>query len=177
MFGDDFVFAAGEDTGRCCSRAYEELWKQRSRFGMVFFDRLIVPMPLWEYFQGRSAGKQRFRMYLASPQMEKLHFVRLFHSHDAYMASLSPKTRQNLRRTTRKLCHEKQARLEKVTSPERVPWFLEQLDKVFQETWQAKTFGYQPRNTEEQRKYLTHSRRIRLAAIVHTGQSRRPDRL
>jgi CelD/BcsL family acetyltransferase involved in cellulose biosynthesis len=68
------------------------------------------------------------------------------------MAALTPSTRQELRRKTRRLMNDNQGKLVKVTRPEQVPEFLDQLDAVYHTSWQAKTFGYQAKNTEAQRR-------------------------
>ncbi len=154
IFGDDFIVALEEDTKVCFDLIFETLRRQPTLFQFVLIDKLIAETPLWEYCQANCHGDRGFRLYLASPQLEKLHKIRIEAEHDHYMASLSPKTRQNLRRTARKLCEDHQARLERITAPEQVPRFLEQLDEVFRDTWQAKTFGYQPRNTDAQLRYL-----------------------
>ena len=51
------------------------------------------------------------------------------------------------------LCDEQHARLTRIRAPEQVPEFLEQIDAVFRETWQARTFGYQPHNTASKLSY------------------------
>ena len=111
--------------------------------------------PLWEHCQHLIAGERRFQLFLTSPQLEIVHQIRFPPRHDDYMAEHGHETRRKLRRLTRKLIEQKGARWERVTAPSQVPKFLERLDEVFRNSWQAKTFGYRPRNTEAERRFLT----------------------
>lgn len=154
-FGQDFIIAEDEDSTRCYKTVFEMLWQQRSGFELIAFDRMVAQTPIWQYCRARFARGGQFRFVLATPQMEKHHQLHLFSTHDAYLASLHHSTRQTLRRAVRRLCNERHARLTTITTPEQIPWFLDQLDRVYRTTWQAKTFGCRPRNTERQIRYLS----------------------
>src|SRR5262249_41696189 len=118
LFGDGCIVRDDANAAECFAQAFEVLWSQRSRYDLVHFDRLFVGTALWDFFQTNFCHGRTFHLFLASPQLEKLHFIELYPTHDQYMGSLSPKTRQNLRRTTRKLCEECNAHLEIVESAE-----------------------------------------------------------
>jgi CelD/BcsL family acetyltransferase involved in cellulose biosynthesis len=90
---------------------------------------------------------------MALPQMETVQQIRFPATHDEFVMSLAPKARQNLRRRTRNLEREQHVRLDRVTTAEQVPQFLDAVDRVFRDSWQAKTFGYASRNGEDQIRY------------------------
>jgi hypothetical protein len=146
VFGDDLVMAADEDFHQCAAALFTELAKHQQRYDIFAFDRLEVGRPLWDFVQSY-CRRGPFRCYLASPQMESAHQIHFPPSHKDYMASLGSRTRQNLRRMTRKLVDDRQARLERITTAEELPRFLDEVDHVYRDTWQAKVYGYRPRNS------------------------------
>src|SRR5690606_34387907 len=91
----------------------------------------------------------------AASEVDSLYRIDLPPTHENYMQSLSPKSRQNLRRTTRKLADGSDAKLVKVSAADQVPWFLDQLDSVFRNTWQAKKNGYVRRNSSADCQYFS----------------------
>ena len=78
-----------------------------------------------------------------------------FEGYDNYLGSMGKKSRQNLKRIIRKLFHDYDASLVKYTDPDDVPEFMEHLDSVFKNCWQARTYGYTRRNTLDQIEYYT----------------------
>jgi Acetyltransferase (GNAT) domain len=149
VFGDDFLLMSGERAEQCLALAMRPFDQSPQPLAYVYLDRLETGSTLWRFFES-AANRTRFRLFLASPQIEKAHQILFPDTHEAYMASLGSRTRQNLRRMARKLCNDQQARIEMFTTVEQVPEFLELLDQVFRQTWQARTFGYWPRNTKAQ---------------------------
>ena len=87
---------------------------------------------------------------MASPCIERVHQIQLLPTYEAYLTSLGHDTRRSIRRKTRKLFNNDRPQVVKVTRADQIPALLTYLDEVFQNTWQAKTFGYQRRNTERQ---------------------------
>lgn len=154
LFGDRILYANDCPVRDCFDAVLAELRRQRRQFGLIFLYNVNSAEALGQYCAELSSRGGPFRPVLASAAVEKVHQVRIDSTHEAYMASLTPSTRQELRRKTRRLLNDNCGQLVKVTRPEQVPEFLDQLDRVFRETWQAKTFGYQSRNTDQQRQHL-----------------------
>src|SRR5262249_20646652 len=101
LFGDDFIVAENTNRERLFLKVFDYLLKQPAKFGLIHFDRMIIPSPLWEYCVSKLSKETKLRLYLPSIQREKMHLIRLASTAEEYVASLSPKTRQNLRRSTR----------------------------------------------------------------------------
>jgi CelD/BcsL family acetyltransferase involved in cellulose biosynthesis len=174
LFGDEFICAGGEDARQTFGLVFAALADYRGGFDLVTFYNLDCSGRLFKYCTSPQLAGGEFRFVLASPKVEKVHQVKFVASdHDGYMKSLSPSTRQNLRRTTRKFFSDGKAELVKITKPEQVPAFLAQLDEVCRNAWQGKTFGYHRRNTENGRRQFEHVARegwLRSYVLVHDRQ-------
>jgi CelD/BcsL family acetyltransferase involved in cellulose biosynthesis len=175
LFGDQFVCAEGEDARGAIGAAFAALADNRGGFDLVTFYNLDCSGRLFRHCTVPGTGGAPFRFVPASPKVEKVHQLKFVAAdHDGYMKTLSPSTRQNLRRTTRKFFSDGKAELVKVTRPEQVPAFLAQLDEVCRNAWQGKTFGYRPRNTESFRSHFEQVARqgwLRSYVLTH---DRRP---
>jgi CelD/BcsL family acetyltransferase involved in cellulose biosynthesis len=150
LFGDGLQVTSGEDERECILEAFRALLAHRELFDLVAFDSLPTHGPLWDATADPRAGAGNWRRYPASAQLEIRHQIVFPATYEEYLASLGSRTRQNLRRMTRKLCQDRRGRLERITTPEQVPAFLEAVDRIFRETWQAATFGYWQRNRPDQ---------------------------
>ncbi len=154
LFGDRLIIANDEDSETCFQTVFATLQAQHPGFGLAYFENLNATSPLWNFLRNTFWRGGMYRLYLALPQMEKVHRIRLPSTHEAYLTELNARTRQSLRRKVRKLCDQEHVRLELISTAEQVPAFLDQLDQIYQETWQAKTFGHVVRNTPAQREYF-----------------------
>jgi CelD/BcsL family acetyltransferase involved in cellulose biosynthesis len=154
-FSGEFIVGFGDDAQQCFQRVFEALWQRRCDFGVVLLENLRLNAPLWRFCQSDSSCSRRFRPFLASSQVDKLHQASLPVTHADYIAQLNPRTRQRLRRQARKLCNDKNTQLEKFTTPKQVQPFLNQLDEIYRDAWQAQLTGYHRRNTEPQHRFLT----------------------
>jgi len=154
LMGDQFVYSTEVDRQACFDAVFGALRQERHAFDLMFVHTLDCSGSLWKYCSAFRTKQSEYRMIMASPRMESVHQIKLPETHAAYLASLNPKTRQNLRRTTRKLAGSGETRMTKVTGPEQVPAFLQELDTVLANSWQAKTFGHQHRNTKPQLHYF-----------------------
>jgi hypothetical protein len=151
LFGERILYAKDCSPAECFNAVFAELRRQRKLFNLIYLYNLDCSDALWK-FCSELPRSNPFRAVLASAGIEKLHQVWISATHEAYLASLTPSTRQELRRKTRRFFDNDRGKLVKVTRPEQVAEFLDQLDAVFRNSWQAKTFGYRPRNTESQRR-------------------------
>jgi CelD/BcsL family acetyltransferase involved in cellulose biosynthesis len=152
LFGEQIQYAADCNLDECFEAVFAELQRHRKLFNFIIFYKLDCSEELWKLCSDLPARGIPFRAILASAGIEKVHQVRISGTHEAYLASLTPSTRQELRRKTRRFFDNGRGKLVKVTRPEQVKEFLDHLDTVFRNSWQAKTFGYYPRNTEPQQR-------------------------
>jgi CelD/BcsL family acetyltransferase involved in cellulose biosynthesis len=152
LFGEQIQYAADCHLDECFEAVFAELRRHRKLFNFIIFYKLDCSEALWKFCSDLPARGIPFRSILASAGIEKVHQVRISGTHEAYLASLTPSTRQELRRKTRRFFDNGRGKLVKVTRAEQVKEFLDQLATVFRNSWQAKTFGYYPRNTESQQR-------------------------
>src|SRR5688572_1157906 len=137
-FWSEFIVGVGADAQECFQRVFEALWQNRWKFGVILLENLRLTTPLWSFCQSELSCRRRLRKFLASSQVDSLHQAHLPATHADYIAQLNPRTRQRLRRQARKLCNEKNAQLEKFTTPHQVYQFLNHLDEIYRDAWQAK---------------------------------------
>lgn len=147
MFGDGLIFERGLDPGPRIARVFEALLHSGVEFDYAYLQSLEVATPLWRYFSacGKSTAGLHVDMTRTS---EKIHRLVLQESYQAYVAGMSGKTRNTLRRRRDKLAAAVGKRLElvRVTAPDQVRGFLDAVDRIYPRTWQAATFGARPRN-------------------------------
>jgi CelD/BcsL family acetyltransferase involved in cellulose biosynthesis len=164
-FGGQFVVADDADATRYFDIVFDYLWSQRSRFDLIFLEYLPETAPLWQYYRTVSSRDSRFRFYLASSRVDIVHQIRLPRTYDEFLKTLSYETRRKLRRYTRRLQNSAQVRLERIEQPDQVPHFLNQLDQIYRDTWQASINGYFARNTPE---YIQFFSQISRAGLLRS---------
>jgi CelD/BcsL family acetyltransferase involved in cellulose biosynthesis len=151
VFGDNFVYAPETDIGECLSLIFGALRNQSLPFDLMFIEAVNTSTPFWEYCKSARLSDLGFRYITPLVKMERIHLLLLTGTYEQYLASLNRETRRNFRRQHRSLFQDLSgAKFLKITQPEEVEMFLDQLDKVFRQTWQARTFGYKQRNSGEQ---------------------------
>jgi hypothetical protein len=151
LFGENFVYAPETNIGECLSLIFRTLRNQSFPFDLMFMEAVNTSTPFWEYCRSARLADLGFRYITPLVKMERIHLLFLTGTYEQYLASLTKVTRKNFRRQYRSLFQELSgARLLKITQAEEVEAFLDQLDKVFRQTWQARTFGYKQRNSGEQ---------------------------
>lgn len=150
LFGDSIVLARGADARGCLDAVWGALKTEKTGFDLAEIQNLAVPSPLWDYFHTPANGKRpAFLLFRVSPKMEKVRQLVLPESHQAWRRSLSGKTRQRLNYRIRRFKKEMGGEVElvRVADPDQVKEFLDQVDRIFKVTWQAKTLGHWARNT------------------------------
>jgi len=164
-FGDRFLLAADVDraadhvTGPAPTLdalldvLLDALVAERRAFDLIQFFNLPCDDLLWRRTYERFAHGGALRWVLASPRIETVHQLLLPASQEAYLQSLNPNTRKNLRRTTRRLFDEDAAEVFRAERPDDVPRLLQLLDRIGPHTWQGRTFGFTPRATPDRVEY------------------------
>jgi CelD/BcsL family acetyltransferase involved in cellulose biosynthesis len=173
VLGGEFVIAAATDATECFQVVFDYLASRQPEFGLVSLENLSVLTPLWKYCNSGSARDGRFKFFLASSQIDTTHQIHFPATYEEFLKTLSYETRRKLRRYTRRLQNTVTVRLERITEPYQVARFVDQLDQVYRDTWQAKASGYAPRNGPGTSSYLTEiSRAGFLRSYVLSGDNR-----
>ncbi len=154
LLGGQIVTAFGEDRQSCFREVTRAVWEHRDQFDLICIENLDVTSDLWDFCHSTALHVSRFQSFLASSNIDTVHQIRFPPTHDEYLKSISYETRRKLRRFTRRLREQEHVRLERITSPEMVPEFLDQVDTVYRDCWQAQLNGYRPRNTVPDCTYL-----------------------
>jgi CelD/BcsL family acetyltransferase involved in cellulose biosynthesis len=152
-FGDRFVLAVSAESAHVLDALIDSLLDalvaERRAYDLIQFFNLTCDDPLWRRTHERFAQGGALRWVLASPRIEPVHQLLLPATHEAYLQSLNPSTRKNLRRTTRRLFEEDAAEVFRAEHPDDVPRLLQLLDRIAPHTWQGRTYGVTPRATPD----------------------------
>ena len=152
-FGDRFVLPEDAARTSLLDALLDALVAERRAYDLIQFFNLACDDPLWRHTHERFAHGGTLRWVLASPRIEPVHQLLLPASHEAYLQSLNPSTRKNLRRTTRRLFEENAAEVFRAERPDDVPRLLQLLDQIAPHTWQGRTYGVTPRATPDRVAY------------------------
>jgi CelD/BcsL family acetyltransferase involved in cellulose biosynthesis len=153
--GGQFILAHIADAECCFQAIFEYLWSRRTKLGLVYLEYLPLATSLWQYCHTSSVGRSKFGVFLASSRIDTIHQIDFPATYDEFLKTLSYDTRRKLRRYTRRLQESAQLRLERIDEPDQVPRFLDHVDQIFRDTWQAIANGYYPRNTTPYVRYIS----------------------
>ena len=92
----------------------------------------------------------RSALHQASDALEKSLQIALPPTFAEYLSMLSAGTRYTRKRDTKKLLADHGATLVRITTADQVPSFLNDVDAIYRDSWQAKTYGYWKRNSDEE---------------------------
>lgn len=158
LFGDAFLIgrSAPADTLETLLQALRDA---RRDFDVLYLETLALEGPLARTLHSDSG---EFRMMVTSPDTEVVRRLAFGESFEEYYAGRSKKARKNLSWQIKKWEREApgETELACVTGPEQVPAFLDELDRLFGKTWQARTFGARRRNDAESREYFERIARL-----------------
>jgi len=154
LFGENVVLAAGVDPTSCLECIGTFL-----RSGVVSFDYLQVygmclDEPIWQAAVQNDMLARRAGCTFRAMRSEKIHQVALGGSFEAFLATLSPGTRQTMRYSRRRFFSNGLARLEQYCAPADVPRLVAAVNQVYGRSWQAKTFGGRAKIDDPQRRLL-----------------------
>jgi hypothetical protein len=139
LYGSDFVCLPDADLLQCCSLVFDTL--SEAPFDLAHLHAVDVESPLWRYCAARGRHPRVLRFARPSRTEDRTFELQVETSFDEYLSKLGPKSRSSLRRRAKKLCSEQSATLVRITSAEQVPSFLEDVNTVFSDSWQAKAHG------------------------------------
>ena len=155
IFGSDIIRREGSDEFEIYSQVFDTLQDNKFNYDAIYAHHINCATFFWKFCTSEYFTKSKFVLINANLEVRQSFLIRFEGDYDSYLSSLGKKSRQNLQRTTRKLFRENEAKLVKYSQPEQVPEFLDCLNEVYKNCWQAKTFGYKARNTPEQIVYHT----------------------
>ena len=157
LVGPGFLYGRGVDRTDVARQLLEGL----AREGLpLSLEELIVPGPEQSVLASEEGRTLGFRFVVT--RNEKVRRLRLQIDHERYLSDLGTKQRNNMKRMLRGLDEGKDAsgvpwapQLERIVAPSDVQRFLDDLDAIFKNTWQAKTKGYVVRNGPKEVAFLT----------------------
>ena len=152
--GDEFICRTGEPSHDSIDAVFRILQSRAPAFDLIRVFSLGMSGPLWTYFQ--SEKHHDYAVVASSSEPEKIIQARLGSDYREYLASLNGRVRQKLLRRSRDFwSHSKgTAQLVKVTDADQVERFLADVDAVYAQSWQSKTYGPLIRSTPGQIAYF-----------------------
>jgi CelD/BcsL family acetyltransferase involved in cellulose biosynthesis len=153
LCGSDFLFREGADDKICTKLVFESV--RRAEFDLGRLESIHAHNRLWQYCVSTN-GKPPSLHFSKASRADKAFRLELPPSFSEYVATLGAGTRSTLKRRSKKLLTERAATLVKVTSADQVRPFLRDVNTVFRDSWQAKTYGHSDRDSEAEIARLEH---------------------
>jgi hypothetical protein len=153
-FGDQFAFARSVTPGEVVRAAFAELSKKAADFDYLSLEEVILPSPLVDAFPDGNPFSG-FRLFPLRRE-EKAHVHALFESFEAYEKSIGSKRRNDMRRNSRAYRNQDGTilgRLDRITSPEQVGTFLDDVNRIYHNAWQSRITGHGPRNRSAEQQF------------------------
>jgi CelD/BcsL family acetyltransferase involved in cellulose biosynthesis len=154
LFGDDFVYSKNADVDHCCSLVFDAL--HREDFDLSILEGIDTDSRLWHYCATANGQPRGLRLVRSSRRTDKSFNLELPKSFAEYLATLGSSTRGSLKRRTKKLLADHSGKLIKVVLVDQVRSFLDDVDKIFRDSWQSKTYGEVKRNRDAEIARLEH---------------------
>lgn len=151
IFGDQLITSREGDVEQDLDRVFSELNALNRKFDLIAISSVPCSGPIWTYFEGELHSRAGFQLRRITFKGAIVRQLRLHGSFDDYLKSMSRKTRYSLKRGVKKFMEATNGTAEflKITAPGQVADFLENIDRIYANSWQAKTFGYEKRHTPQ----------------------------
>ncbi len=141
LLGNSVILGNNVSADQCFEAISQALKEHSDKFDLLFLDGIPSDDELWKYFQRDSFRQKGLRVFPAASAPDLGFRLSLPPSFDEYFQSLGANTRKSLKKRTKDLCERNQGVLSKITQPAEVELFLRQVDEVYRDSWQAKTYG------------------------------------
>lgn len=148
IFGEQVIFARGANVDDCVALAFASIREAQDGFDFMWIDGFRQESQFAEAGVCIRSAAKLHGMITVSLRSELIHRIHLPESVEKYVASLSPSTRQNLRRTTRRFFDDGEAKFVTVTDPTDVSKLLEWMDRIHLKSWQGRVFAQRERANE-----------------------------
>ncbi len=138
-------------------RIFSAVRDLRKKFDLIALFDVPVSNDLWNYLEPMKQTARPFRVVRAEPEPQAHHRLVLPKTFDDFMASLTSKKRNSLRRHARQL-HEaagNSVTTTRITAPDQVPTFFQDVRQVYRASWQGRTLGGE-RGTDSQIRFYQH---------------------
>ena len=142
LFGDSVLLRAGADSAAALAHIFESLRTLRSRFDLIWIYLQRIGDPLWVFLSTDSAALRSFRVVVTTPNPEKVHCLRLDQTFEVYSAEARTKSGfpgKAIRRFWRDAGE--RGAVTRISQPSQVEAFLSDVNRVFNASWQARTYG------------------------------------
>ena len=161
LFGDRVISAATGDVEGDLDQVFGRLAALGGEFDLCAVSSVPCDGPLWRYFGGGQRRRCGFSLRRTTFKGAIVRQLRLQGSFEDYLQTMKRKTRYNLNRSVKKFIEATggTARFSTISEPGQVASFLRDLDCVYARSWQARTFGYQPRHTPREEARLLEAAR------------------
>jgi hypothetical protein len=151
LFGDRILLRRGQDPGEAFQRVFSTLRQMGRTFDLIWIFTQRIDDPFWRFINSSTPDRQSFRPVVTSTAAEKVHCLTFDRTVDQYKADLRTKPGypgKTIRRFWRDM--KDRAALVRVTEPGQVGGFLQGVDRVYNASWQARTYGERRRDLPEE---------------------------
>jgi len=148
LFGDKVILHSDVDPEEGLQHIFETLHRIRRTFDVLWIHTQRIGDPLWTFITSPAAARWLFRPIVTSPHPEKLHRLTLNRTFDEYLAEVRSKVGfpgKAIRRFWRDM--KERCAVTQITERAQVRPFLDDLDLIYNASWQARTYGERRRNT------------------------------
>ena len=146
LFGDRMILDCDADAQALLDAIFQALETCRAEFDLLWIYTQRLADPLWSWMNSPRA--RRFKPFITSACPDTLHKLRLTPNYDAYLAQVRTKSGfpgKTIRRFWRD--HKERCAVVRIDTPDRVEALLDGVDRVYNRSWQAKTYGGRNRKT------------------------------
>ncbi len=139
--GNSVIIGSDVSADECLSAVFQALKDQWDKFDLLFLDGVPKGDDLWNYIQTACFRRQGLRIAPAASAPDLGFKIELPSTFDEYFQTLGANSRKTFKKRTKELCERNGGALFQVTRPADVESFLRQADKIYKDSWQAKTYG------------------------------------
>jgi hypothetical protein len=139
MWGNGFIFRKDAAVGECCAQIFDTV--RADNFDLIFLNAVETDSPLGNYCASNNYKPAGLRFARPARIIDHTYRLELPATFSEYLGTLGSNTRASLKRRAKKLiaCHG--AEMVRITSADQVPTFLNAVDEVYRDSWQAKRLG------------------------------------
>lgn len=148
LFGDCMLLRRGVDASDALEAVFGALNRIRLDFDVIWIYMLRESDPLRTFLKTPVIGSS-FRPIVTSPHPEKVHHLMLDRTFEDYLVKVRSQPGfpgKTIRRFWRDM--KDRCAVERVNAPGQIRTFVDDLDRVYNASWQARTYGQRRRNAD-----------------------------
>ncbi len=139
--GNGVAIATEAPADECLSVVFQALSDHAGEFDLLFLEGASIEADLWQYLTGNRMKSDRFSVVPAASDRDLAFRMDLPDQYDSYFQSLGASTRKSLKKRTKDLLERDGGAWIRVDAPEQVEDFLRDVDVIYADAWQSKTYG------------------------------------